>query len=337
MLAGHLARSLASPLARQLVAQQSGRPFDWDILRDGMTPRRGSVAFTRASTGTFLNPANGLISTAAINAARIESDGLLIEPARTNFWGFSEDLGNAQWNGFNLTGSLNTALSPSGTMTADYQAANGVNGVHAFAPFYALSSGVVVAGSHYAKKYTGTGLRYTFVSMVTGANNKTRFICYIDLQTGICVETRTLATDGVPSNTSFKIESVGDYWRISATIATNITGSLYHVFGLGKDAAPTWSADFSDPTFAGNSVDGIHVWGGQFEIVGAGGQSSSYIPTTSGVVTRSADVCTLNIPSTVASLGITYGDNTTATVSVTPGGTYQLPASQKKYKSIIAL
>ena len=94
------------------------------------------------------------------------------------------------------------------------------------------------------------------------------------------------------------------------------------------------STEARAPSYAGSTSNNLSLYGAHIEV---GDYSTSYIPTTATAATRSADVCTLTIPASVSSLLITYGDNSTSTVSVTPGGSYVLPASQKKYKSIVAL
>jgi len=318
MLAGHLARSLASPLARQLVAQQSGRPFDWDILRDGMTPRRGSVAFTRASTATFVDPSTSYLATAAINVARIESDGLLIEASNTNYCLQSENLANASWSKFRL----NTAAVTSPT--------NGLN----------------------ALRLTPTAVNNTHVALQKITQNITADFCIT-----LYAKPQGYNWLFVISDNTASSAAVGGYFDISS----NALGSPYAVQGIlisrEITAAPNGykrikicfrhnaghqtgggvqiflASGNGGSIFTGDATNGIAIYGVEIKP----SSPDSYIPTTAAAATRSADVCTLAIPSTVASLGITYGDNTTATVSVTSGGTYQLPASQKKYKSIIAL
>jgi hypothetical protein len=103
---------------------------------------------------------------------------------------------------------------------------------------------------------------------------------------------------------------------------------------LGLTTATNVPSTFNYPSYIGSVTESAAFWGVQIEL---GDYSTSIIPTSGAAATRSADVCTLTIPAGVSSILITYGDNTTATVSVTPGGSYQLPASQKKYKSIVSL
>ena len=55
----------------------------------------GSVVFTRATTGTFIDR-YGVLQTAAIDEARFEKEGLLIEGASTNLLTYSQDF-SLEW------------------------------------------------------------------------------------------------------------------------------------------------------------------------------------------------------------------------------------------------
>ena len=86
------------------------------------------VTFTRASSGTFVDSA-GVLQTAATDVPRFDHDpttgeslGLLVEEARTNLLLWSEEFNSAPWNSSGSTAptvTANTAISPSGTLTAD--------------------------------------------------------------------------------------------------------------------------------------------------------------------------------------------------------------------------
>jgi hypothetical protein len=81
------------------------------------------------------------------------------------------------------------------------------------------------------------------------------------------------------------------------------------------------AANVRSITVAGTET--VHVWGFQLEL---GASNSSYIPTTSTAVTRSADVAGLTIPGGVTTLTYTLDDNTTQEVSVSPGA-YTIPTT----------
>jgi len=85
-----------------------------------MTPRKGPRPdFTRGSTGTFVG-SNGLIQTAAVNAARFDHDpvtlasrGLLIEESRTNLYERSAEFNDSFWTKTRSSISSNAPTSPS--------------------------------------------------------------------------------------------------------------------------------------------------------------------------------------------------------------------------------
>jgi hypothetical protein len=88
---------------------------------------RQLVTFARASSGTYTDSA-GVLRTAATDVPRFdhnpltgESPGLLVEEQRTNLLIRSEEFDNAPWNPQSAapTVTANTAISPSGTLTAD--------------------------------------------------------------------------------------------------------------------------------------------------------------------------------------------------------------------------
>jgi len=97
-------------------------PLDGNlILRHGV----GAATFTRSTTGTFVDKNDGLVKTAAIDAARFEADGVLIEGASTNLLFRSEEFDNASWAkgstgaGTTPVVTANAGVAPDGSMTAD--------------------------------------------------------------------------------------------------------------------------------------------------------------------------------------------------------------------------
>ena len=80
--------------------------------------------FTRASTATYVD-SDGLIKTARNGEARIDytdsTDGaLLLEPARTNLFTYSELFSDSSWIKSQATATLTSEISPSGTTNNVY-------------------------------------------------------------------------------------------------------------------------------------------------------------------------------------------------------------------------
>ena len=236
-----------------------------------LTARRGPTpVLTRGSTGTFVG-SNGLIQTAAVNAARFDHDpvtlasrGLLIEEGRTNLVLQSETLGTT-WTQVNISVSSNVAVSPDGNTTADKLVENTVNGGHGID-----QSVTFTAAAHtfsiYAKAVERSWLRMTIASV----SNSTWF----DVANG------TIGTIGAGITAS--IQNAGNgWWRCSVTV-TATAGSLQNFIRIATGNNNT--------TYAGDGTSGLLLWGAQLE---AGSFATSYIPTTTSALARSADVCSI--------------------------------------------
>ena len=236
-----------------------------------LTARRGPTPIlTRGSTGTYVG-SNGLIQTAAVNAARFDHDpvtlasrGLLIEEGRTNLALQSETLGTT-WAQVNISVSSNVAVSPDGNTTADKLVENTVNGGHGID-----QSVTFTAAAHtfsvYAKADGRSWLRMTIASVA----NSTWF----DVVNG------TVGTIGAGITAS--IQNAGNgWWRCSVTV-TATAGSLQNFIRIATGNNNT--------TYAGDGTSGLLLWGAQLE---AGSFATSYIPTTTSALARSADVCSI--------------------------------------------
>jgi hypothetical protein len=91
----------------------------WMQLIDDLVLRRGvgSATFTRATTGTFVDQNDGLVKTAAIDAARFEANGVLIEGASTNEALHNRDFTNAVHVKTGIT-ALKDAIGADGVVNA---------------------------------------------------------------------------------------------------------------------------------------------------------------------------------------------------------------------------
>jgi hypothetical protein len=240
--------------------------------RVGPTP-----TFTRASSATFVG-SNGLIQTAATNIPRFDHTaagvcrGLLIEESRTNLLVRSEEFNDAAWIKINASVTANSVTSPSGTLTADTLVRSGTS-IALLASADLVAGAVSLTSSLYAKAGT-----QNFLVVQVNINNGTSasFITF-DLTNGT-VGTRqdlinSIAFTAVATN-------VGNGWyRCSVTFTGGSTNSTV-LFGAASNA------NNRDGTNGGT----IFIWGAQLE---AGSFATSYIPTTTGSLARSADVCSI--------------------------------------------
>jgi len=228
--------------------------------------------FTNLTTTarTFVG-SDGLIQTAATNVPRIDFDpvtrlcrGLLIEEQRTNLLTYSEDFSNAAWSKVNATVTANASVAPDGTTTADKLIANTTLDQHR-CDQTPSSTAVAQTFSVYVKAagYGFVGLRLN----ATGA--------LFDLSTGGI----NIISAGITAQSTY----FGNGWyRCSITKATGVANDVCRInISDGSGIASN---------FTGNGTDGIFLWGAQLE---AGAFATSYIPTTTGSLVRSADFCSI--------------------------------------------
>ena len=189
--------------------------------------------------------------------------GLLIEQSSTNIATYSSDFTQSAWSNLNVTVTANATTSPEGLGTAQSVIATTTSGQHyidnianlAAGTTYTISAYVKILGTAYP--LIGIGCAYN-----SGGSN-------FNMQTGVI--------QGSSFGTA-TIQSAGQGWyRCSVTVtpASN-TNAFIQINGLLT-------------SFAGDGASGAYVWGFQVEALAF---PTSYIPTTSAAVTRSAEVVT---------------------------------------------
>jgi hypothetical protein len=234
------------------------------------------VTFTRASSATYIDSA-GTLQTAATDVPRFdhnpttgESLGLLVEEARTNLLVRSEEFDNASWtvNPGSKTVTANTTVAPNGTLTADTVTADGISAAH-FVDQTATLTAISYVYTVYAKAGTNN-----FIQLRASATLGSRYANF-DVSTG--------ATGTSANITSSSIEFVGNGWYRCSMVFTSTaaTGTLAIILVTSNSAA---SAEVNSLSTS------VNLWGAQLE---AGAFPTSYIPTTSATVTRSADVASI--------------------------------------------
>jgi hypothetical protein len=232
--------------------------------------------FTITTSSTF-----GIVK-AANNEPRFDHDpvtlacrGLLIEEGRTNLISHSEDMTVA--NGWNTeSGTLvfvnNADTSPSGSVTAEkLQEADTTTTRKITTKLAATVIGTTYTLSVYAKASERSILQIaTSVGFTTVTQN-------FDLVNGV------LGTGGA---TAPSIVDAGNGWyRCSIQAVSSASGNSLFAFGI---VPASNSGRFA--SYTGVVGNGIFLWGAQLEV---GSFATSYIPTTTGSVVRSADVCSI--------------------------------------------
>lgn len=243
-----------------------------------LTARKGPTpVFTRASTATFVG-SNGLIQSAAINTARFDHDpitlackGLLIEESRTNLTARSEGLDATPWAVQNATTiTSNNTASPDGNVTAE---------------LFTVGATSTIYGIQNSSVSWTSGTTYT-VSCFFKAREITRVNITVN-NTGVLPINATFdltgsgSIVGTPTGTA-AIQRYGNGWyRCSVSAAALSTALTAFRFS---------AVSGTSTTYPGNSVDSFYGWGAQVEV---GAFPTSYIPTTTASVVRSADLCTI--------------------------------------------
>jgi hypothetical protein len=260
-----------------------------------MTARKGpNPAFTRGSTGTFVG-SNGLIQTAAVNAARFDHDpvtlackGLLIEESRTNAafqsgvivnnigWVVSSSTTGATSVASGTGPDSNTSylISESATTAPHGLYNTGTNTVTLGA---SVTSGVAYTASAFVKKVTGN---IDWIQILLGTGGFGSQYANFNLTTG---------QFGNVSGLTTRVEEHANGWyRISVTRNATVTTSTTATFGV--NFINNTNGTTSGPSYAGSTSNQFLLTMCQFE---AGSFPTSYIPTTTGSVVRSADVCSI--------------------------------------------
>jgi hypothetical protein len=261
-----------------------------------LTARKGPTpVFTRGSTGTFVG-SDGLIQSAAVNAARFDHDpltlackGLLIEESRTNASRHSGALViGTGWVNSETTAAVDgvgpdgnnayTVAETSATTIHTLANTGGVVGIGATS----ITSGTVYTGSIFIKKETGSvdWIQITLGSAGFGTAQYANF----NISTGVAGNFAGLA-----SGTSPRIEDYGNGWyrcSISVTATATTLLSLNTVLAFINNTNGTTRT----PSYAGSTSNKVLANLCQFE---AGSFPTSYIPTTTASGVRSADVCNI--------------------------------------------
>ena len=281
--------SLSSSLVGSATLNPDKLALDLQFATDKtLTARKGPTpVFTRASTARFVG-SDGLIQSAAINTPRFDHDpvtlackGLLIEESRTNLCLQSNAFSTSPWANINTVCDVSqNQTGPDGiansawTFTDD----NAVNSEGRYVTA-SLTSGVAYSLSVFVKKTTGTPSTYPAIWLARGGVFGG---CVINTTAGTATAITVFGAGTIISTTSSVVD-FGNFWRVTSFITPTATGTWEISISPSGNGNGT---GVMDGTTTGSAV----FWGAQLE---AGSFPTSYIPTTTASVVRSADVCSI--------------------------------------------
>ena len=259
------------------------------VTTDNASSFLGIVAPSTGSTQTFdiwgIQYQRGTFSTeylptttAAVYGARFDHDpitlackGLLIEESRTNLALQSENHPSATWNKTGVTVASATNTAPNGSTTSNLVSEDSSTGLHRI-----FQSTAYVTGTSYSiscfLKYAGR--QFVAISHPAVTLNN---IAIFDIQNG----TISLSQSGITSS----ITAYPNGWYrcvVNGVAATTATQS--HII-QGSTTGGTLTGSYT-----GLNGAAFYIYGSQVE---AGAFPTSYIPTTTASVVRSADICSI--------------------------------------------
>lgn len=218
----------------------------------------GSTTFTRASTATYIDR-YGMLKTASIDEPRFEKEGYLNEGASTNLLTYSEQF-DTSWAKANLLLETNTleTTDPYGTNLACKITKTGPSG-------------------RIQQDFITTASSHTFSIFVKAGTSDTVTIRLTKSTTEIIVTaifTFSTKTSSVISETGSIIhEELQDGWyrlKITGAVADTTLRCIIYPYNYTTGDTGT-----------------VYIFGAQLEAMPF---ATSYIPTTSATVTRSADM-----------------------------------------------
>jgi hypothetical protein len=256
----------------------------------------GPLTMVRATTANYLHPTTDVLTEAAVNILRIETNGALIEEQRTN-----SILQSRQFD---------TTWTNVGTvLTKDQVGIDGVansawtmedNNVAAQEGILQAVTVVDDSNTHCTSIFIGKDndeTRFPEIRLAVSGGTAQNIFVQINTKTGalvIRVKTGTAAAQVIDYNSSF--------WRVELCVTNNSTGNVTATTTVFPAFASTLGG--SDVATVGSIV----IDGAQTELNSS--VASSFIPTTTTAVTRNADDLSIttsgNMDETVGTLYMEY-------------------------------
>ncbi len=270
------------------------------VLKPEQYPLPVTGSFTRASTATYID--EGILQTAAIDVPRWQDGQLLIELSSTNYVLYSQDISNAAWTGCSVSSTTEVYKS--------------------FSPFWTVAKTLATSSESRGQntKNVIAGEVGTFtVALLSGSVSQCSLGILHNNPTGWGLDSESTVDilEG-PAILSARGGSLCTITGLSATVPTLI--KISRTFTANGTATVRVYPGVHTSVTIGDSVKFTRV---QYEV---GSENTSYIPTTTTTVTRSADVIT--------GTGLIWTNATESTAAYSSGTTYSL-GQQVVYQNVI--
>ena len=224
------------------------------------TIRIGLPQLEQGAFATSVIPTTSATATRAADVASITGSSFGV--TRTNLSVRSEEFDNASWFKNNVITTANTAIGPSGIITADSVTPNTGTNLSYISQDATTTASTIYTWSVYVK---ANGFSWIFLDAYDGSNHRTWF----DVTNGVIGTVET-------GNTS-TITSVGNGWYRCTLTRSSAGGTVpYAVAVVSNNNALT---------VTGNSSSGIYLWGAQLEV---GSAATPYIQSPSVFTSRAA-------------------------------------------------
>jgi hypothetical protein len=203
------------------------------------------------------------------NATLVDSTGR-IAYAPANLVVRSEEFDNASWVKANSTVTANAGIAPDGTLTADALIPTNSTSIHRIGQGVGASRLTTAVISVYAKA-NGYNKVAILDPQHTAAGS-----ALVDLRDGTTANIANTVGTTV-------VTGVGNGWyRISWTFSGYPSGALDYQAAI-TPAPDSGFTNSNSSTFTGNGVDGILIWGAQFEPQTYSAPAAAYVATTASV------------------------------------------------------
>ena len=252
-----------------------------DLVANGLLDP--SVTFTRSSIGTYFDK-NGVMQTAQADCPRLDYDpvtgvfkGLLVEELRTNLITQSNAIITpTNWSGVSGSAVATTAVVGVGSLPAFkvVEDATAATQHYVYPIIPTLTDSTDYVFSVFARAAERTWLQITTTDKASSTLR-----CWFDLTNGV------LGTNSGTGTCFPSIQNYGNGWyrcSVRRNVATGASTPRYRV---------STATDDNITVYDGNGTSGIYACAAQLE---AGTFASSYIPTTTGTVTRMFDSPVVN-------------------------------------------